>query len=160
MNLIQSNIFECDFSQENTLVIIFGYIGFNEMSISWRDFSRHHREFNKINNPFNQMPNEPIQLATQGWFWFVPTSDNHGIPTDELEKILNNIFTWVKNNSIYNVITNGVKNINHGHNTQSNRESDDERVRYIIKYMTRVESNEVCKITLTSRNDAFSRNQP
>ena len=160
MQLLQSDIFESDFSKKDTLVVVFGHIGFNEMSTSWKKYSSFHPELTGIKNPFSQFKNRPINLVEQCWFWFVPESENHGITTAELENILNNIFAWVKDNAISSIITNGVSNVDHSIDTESNRMSDNERACYLIEYMSKIERNEDCKVTLISRNDVFTRNRP
>jgi len=159
MNLKQEDIFEGDFSQEESLVVVFGHIGFNEMSTSWRNFSFNIEELSQIQDPFRSIPNKPIKLNGGCWLWFVPEGENHGIATDQLEETLNNIFEWVKENTISSVTTNGVSNTNHSTNTILNRESDDERTRYLLKYIARIEKTINCVVTLTSRNDVFIRNQ-
>ncbi len=156
--LIQGNIFEI--LRERQLAIIFGHIGFDQMGASWRAFQDVEQEVAQIRDPFTERPNDPLQLLSGPWLWFVPAQENQGMTEAELTAVLDRAFAWAREKGLSSVITNGISDIDHGRDTDRNRNSDDQRAQFLIHYSQEQERDGSVRITLISLNDIFVRNAP
>lgn len=154
--LTQGNIFEK--LQENHVAIVFGHIGFNEMSACWRAFKNTEPTLVPIQDPFSEIPNEPRCTSTGQWLWFVPDQDNRGMSERELEAVLNRALSWAINEGYRLIITNGISDTDHGTDTNANRHSDNQRAEFLIRYSQEKERESSAKIELISLNDVFVRN--
>lgn len=160
MDLIKSDVFDTDLSNESQLIVIFGHIGFNELAISWNKFCHDKEELRGVTDPFDEFEKKPKKLTGKCWLWFLPAAENNGIATEDLKQHLDNVFSWVKENEINKVITNGIMDTDSSADTISNRTSHDGRASFIIKYMDSIEKSTECSVTLSSKNDVFVRNTP
>ena len=154
----QDNIFNAINENRAELAIIFGHIGFNEMGPHWADFAQKIDTFAHVRDPFSGLAGRPVQIPGGSWLWFVAEQENHGIAQDALVRILDNIFTWVREKGIQSVITNGVADIDHGRSTEANRQSDDMRALFLIQAAGAREQASGISIELTSLSDVFIRN--
>ena len=155
---IQGDIFAASNERHADLAIIFGHIGLNEMRLSWRSFADRMPRLAHIRDPFSEMPCEPYQYSDGRWLWFFSGCDNHGMTDAQLESALEQALSWAQANDLRTVITNGIANTDHGHDTITNRQSDDSRVRFISGLAGNHERTKKVDITLISLNDAFVRN--
>ena len=155
--LNQGNIFE-RLQENHAIAIVFGHIGFNEMGVRWRAFKNAEPTLTHIQDPFSEIPNEPRCIPTGQWLWFVPDQNNHGMPEEELETVLNRALSWAKNEGHRLIITNGISDTDHGTDTNANRYSDNQRAIFLIRYSQEKEREDSVKIELISLNDVFVRN--
>ena len=144
--------------RENEVAIVFGHIGLNQMAVHWRAFKESERTLSHVRDPFSCMPNEPTYVSESKWIWFVPEQKNHGMTDRELKGVLDRVFSWVREKRLRLIVTNGVSDIDHGMNTDSNIHSDDQRVQFLIHYSKEKEKEFPITIELVSLNDAFVRN--
>jgi hypothetical protein len=145
------------FKSRAELGVIFGHIGFNHMHQLWRTFASQYPHLADINDPFVAFANDPQSTAGNRWLWFVPEDDNHGMTEARLTVTLNTILSWALTNTITSIVTNGIANTDHGHDTAYNRQSDDQRARFLITYATDAEQTNGVTIELVSLNDVFVR---
>jgi hypothetical protein len=151
--LMQGNIFE---SQAN-LSVIFGHKGFNEMHEKWVTFKSQNPSVRHIDDPFFELANRPQKVNAHKWLWFVPEEHNHGLTESRLKSALDAALSWAIENRITSIATNGIANTDHGMNTAHNRESDDLRAKFIIKYAEDLEQQHDITVELVSLNDVFIR---
>jgi len=138
------------------LAVIFGHIGFNEMSLSWREFRGLYSNLADVPDPFTMFGGQPVLIGNAQWIWFVPEEHNHGLTDQRLSEILSEVVKWCRSNNICSVITNGIADIDHTGVTAENRMSDDRRARYLRDYLCKHEGDGL-NFTLISLNDVFVR---
>lgn len=157
---LQGDIFKASGALNAELAIVFGHIGFNPMAVCWRDNSQSHPRLGNIQDPFTEIPNLPIRVAPDRWLWFVPAGENIGLTDLELATALDAALRWAELNGLRTIMTNGIREPDHGLDTEKNRLSDDARAHYLIDYASKYEANHEITIMLTSLNDVFVRNAP
>jgi hypothetical protein len=158
LTLSQGDIFAASLEIECELTIVFGHIGFNEMSGFWQDFARTQPKLAHVRDPFSEIPGRPIEFQKRRWLWFVPEGENHGLTNSQLASVLQEALTWALDHSLKSVITNGIADTDHSQHTISNRSSDDARARFLIDLMSAYEREFDVTIGLISQNDIFVRN--
>lgn len=109
-----------------------------------------------IDDPFVTVQS-PLQLEPDTWLWFVPEGPNHGMSDDELIARLEVILDWAKQRRIKFIVTNGIRDTNHGHDSNLNRTSDDRRTSLLTKYLYKRERSDRMQVEVVSRNDVFVR---
>ena len=153
--LSQGNIFQA--ASQVQLTIVFGRIGFNQMRQHWVEFSAKHMFLSHIKNPFNELSDHAVEWSQGKWLWFVAEKQNNGMTDAQLTEVLDGIFLWASQQDINSVVTNGISNTDHGHDTASNRASDEQRARFLENYVEKVEKKYNFTIELISLNDVFIR---
>ncbi|OYV28932.1 MAG: hypothetical protein B7Z81_15415 [Acidocella sp. 20-61-6] len=154
----QGDIFEVGYNDGYEFLLVFGHIGINEMREKWHRFRERFDTLRQIQDPFNQLE-KPLQFATGRWIQFVSERENHGIGFSELAKIIDDTFKWTVTQGLKTVITNGVRDIDHGRTTVQNIASDNRRVRELSDLLEK-KSHGFEKIMLVSLNDAYIRSTP
>jgi hypothetical protein len=156
--LAQGNIFE---QNENfDLIIVFGHIGFNQMSVAWSEFKVKYKRISDISDPFiNEM--SFIQYTNNKFFCTINEKENHGIGINDLFIKLAQILDKALKNKIKSIIFNGASNIDKTTNSIKNRNSDNQRAKLIINFLTVNYVVNECfeKICLISLNDIYKRNE-
>ncbi len=155
---LQGNVFQAAMARKADLAIVFGHIGFNEMRPTWLAFRVNVPDWSHINDPFTELADEPHQCPQGHWLWFIPDQDNHGMTQGQLVETLDTILEWAGNEGLRTIITNGIADVDHGHNTEANRLSDDHRAEFLGQFMAGQEAARGFKVTLISMNDVFVRN--
>jgi hypothetical protein len=155
--LNQGDVFAAIEQSQAELGIIFGYVGFNDMRHPWLTFANRYPSLSGINDPFVDLANTPHRIAGNQWLWFVSEDDNHGMTEAQLTLTLNAILSWVSVNAITSIVTNGIANTDHGHDTAYNRRSDGQRAQFLVSYATDAEQRNGVTIELVSLNDVFVR---
>lgn len=153
--LSQGNVFEAIDSSRAGLAVVFGHVGFNQMSVHWTKFSARHPQLTGVRDPFTQLPNLPVQISNNTWLWFIPEETNHGMTDTLLTKTLDSALSWASRQNIKSVFMNGVANTNHGNDTAHNRQSDEQRARFLTSYARLAEEIHGINIELVSLNDTF-----
>ena len=156
--LRQGDVFER--LRENDMAIVFGHIGFNEMNIRWRAFKQTEATLSGVRDPFLEVPKNPICTSTGKWLWFIPERENHGMTDEELKDSLDRAISWSVTKGLKMIVTNGIRDVDHGTDTISNRNSEDQRVQFLNAYSADIEKKHTIKMELVSLNDAFVRNAP
>ena len=117
----QGDIFEVGAEHNDALVLVFGYKGLNVMSVHWREFQQRSAftEWRAIRDPFRELgPEGPLRPRdAKNWYWFVHAHDNHGLTDDAVRAQMDAVKTWAVQNGVSAVVTNGVKDIDHGMST-------------------------------------------
>jgi hypothetical protein len=157
---LQGNIFAIISNQEFDLAVVFGHVGFNEMRECWTTFRQGLPGPLQANDPFAMYGGVPQEYSDGRWLWFVPEERNHGMDDAQLKAVLNQTMQWARQHGIRTVITNGIADVDHAHDTAANRASDDRRARLIASIVTRLEPDLGLCVTLISLNDVFTRNSP
>ena len=152
----QGDVFER--LRENDVAIVFDHVGFNQMAARWRAFKESERTLGHVRDPFSDMPNESIYVSAGKWLWFVPEREDHGMTDRELEDVLDRMFSWVRKKRLGLIVTNGISDVDHGVDTDSNLHSDDQRAQLLIHYSQNKEKESSITIELVSLNDVFVRN--
>ncbi len=154
----QGDIFEVGPKEEYEFLLVFGHIGLGEMGHAWKEFKKRYANLKDVSDPFSH-GGSPISYFERRWVQFVPEEQNHGMSNEGLSQTINAAFGWAVEQGLRSVITNGIKDTDHGLITKNNRTSDDLRVRYLNELVSRYERN-FDSIKLISLNDAFTRNIP
>jgi hypothetical protein len=154
----QGVIFAAVNERRADLAIIFGHVGFNEMRQRWRAFVASIANLSHVRDPFSELPGAPLRSPNGVWLWFVPEQQNHGMAEPTLTSALDAALAWAKSAGIRSIITNGIADTDHGHDTAANRTSDDKRARFLVAYTTEQERVAGFSIELISLNDVFIRN--
>jgi hypothetical protein len=154
---LQGDVFEAINTSRAEFAVVFGHIGFNEMSQRWADFSTCHPQLARVRDPFADLTNGPIALPDGRWLWFISEEKNHGMTNEHLVNALDAALSWASRQHIQSVATNGVANTDHGRDTMHNRQSDEQRARFLIAYATAAEQKYGVSIELISLNDVFVR---
>lgn len=157
-HLLQGDIFTAAMERQCDLAVVFGHMGMNEMGVLWQQFIAGQPCLAHIRNPFTEVPGQPVKFGDHQWLWFVPADDNQGLTDAQFVSAFNAALTWASDHGVKSVITNGVANADHSHDTTSNRASDDARAKFLIDLATTSEKDLEVTITLVSRNDIFLRN--
>lgn len=152
----QGNVFDFVQGPGPRLTIVFGHIGYNFMDCSWRDFRSTVPGLKNIKDPFGEIES-PVQLDPSTWMWFVPAGSNHGLTDADLLAKLDFILDWAKARRIRFVVTNGVRDVDHGKDREANRASDDRRAALLTNYMAKRERADRLQVELVSLNDVFVR---
>lgn len=152
----QGNVFDFVQGPGPRLTIVFGHIGYSAMASSWRDFQTTVPGLKDIKDPFGGVES-PLQLDPSTWIWFVPAGSNHGLTDADLLAKLDFILDWAKTKRIRFVVTNGIRDVDHGMDGAANRASDDRRTAMLTSYMARRERADRLKVELVSLNDVFVR---
>lgn len=152
----QGNVFDFVQGPGPRLTIVFGHIGYNFMECSWRDFRSTVQDLKHIKDPFAEIES-PLQLDPSTWMWFVPAGSNRGLTDADLLAQLDFILDWAKTRRIQFVVTNGVRDVDHGMDRAANRASDDRRTAMLTTYMAQRERADRLKVELVSLNDVFVR---
>jgi len=139
------------------LAIVFGHIGFNEMREHWCPFAEAVPRLAHIQDPFSEIPEQPVNISPDKWLWFVPECENHGMTDENVLAALDAALDWARNAGINSVVTNGIPNTDHGHDTAANRRSDDQRAQFLVRYAADQEMAGDIRIELISLNDVFVR---
>jgi len=155
----QGDVFEAVDTSRAGLAVVFGHIGFNEMRQCWSTFSTRHPQLAGVRDPFINLVNDPIQISDGRWLWFVSEEENHGMTEEHLVNTLDAALSWASTQHIKSVATNGVANTDHGVDTVHNRQSDEQRARFLVAYATAAEQQYGVNIELISLNDVFVRVQ-
>lgn len=154
--LSQGDIFEA--ASRVQLAIVFGHVGFNEMGLHWFKFAARKSQLTYVRDPFAEIANRAVEWFPGRWLWFVAEQKNHGMTEMQLIAALDAALLWASQNAIVSIATNGIANINHGHKTEDNRRSDDQRVDVLIDY-AKSAVNRGFTIELISLSDAFTRSR-
>lgn len=155
--LSQGDIFEA--ASRVQLAIVFGHVGFNEMRQCWVAFAARHDQLSVVRDPFAELAGRAIEWSPGRWIWFVAEQQNHGMTNAQLTAALDAALFWASQQGLKSVATNGVANTDHGHDTASNRQSDDERAAMLINYAERAERERHLALDLVSLNDVFTRHR-
>ena len=154
--LRQGNVFDSVHGPGPRLTIVFGHAGYNEMGSSWRRFRDSNSCLQGIDNPFDGVVS-PLQLGSGTWLWFVPAGVNNGMTDGELIDRLDAILDWAKERCIRFVVTNGIRDVDHGRNRVANRASDDRRTSMLTQYLHRRQRADRIQVEVVSLNDVFVR---
>jgi hypothetical protein len=154
--LRQGDIFSTADREDFELAIVFGHIGFNQLSITWQQFSEHIPALVGERDPFKHMKS-PVQYRPGRWMWFIPSELNHGMSTTRLSEELGVALDWANRQGIKQIFTNGIADTDHVRDTQSNRMSDEKRAAALLALTTRYEIQMSLSITLMSLNNIFVR---
>ena len=130
-NYLQGDIFAANDERNTDLAIIFGHVGLNSMGFFWRKFVETAPHFFHIRDPFTELSGQPISFTDRRWLWFFPAADNHGMPDAQFASAFKQALTWAQANGLRTIITNGIRDIDHGINSVENRRSDDRRTKFI-----------------------------
>lgn len=158
----QGDIFAISRDEGFQLAIVFGYLGLNFMACYWYDFAKAYPNvfLQPRPNPFESLPNKPVEYSHNRFMWFVPERENNGMKDSDLKEVFDEAFTWSHQTGNLKVITNGIRDTNHGHDGYINRRRDDKRVEFLSELAINAESTFNLKITLINLNDSFTRNFP
>ena len=158
---VRGDIYKVALDGHYDMAVVFGQ-GLNLMAHTWHDAQRRVSEWRRLKNPFGAHSNKPVEIEgnTRFW-WFVPAERNNGMSTEQLLKTFKKIFEWAKKNNIKTVITNGISDIDHGHDIygydiNANRASDNKRVQLISDTVKDYE-REGFAVTLISMSDMYIR---
>ena len=149
----QGNIFEA--TERAQYAIVFGHIGFNEMSYYWNNFRHCHRKLQLVRDPFKELEGNPFEWSSGKWLQFFSAQDNHGMTESQVASALGAALEWASRNDITSVVTNGIANTDIGRNTASNRRSNVRRAAWLHDYASRLEQEYNITIQLISLNDIF-----
>jgi hypothetical protein len=152
----QGNIFDSVYGPGPRLTIVFGYVGYNELGPSWHSFRASNPALKDIDNPFDSDVS-PLQLESNAWLWFVPSGANKGMTDDDLLARLDAILDWAKARRFRFVVTNGIRDVDHGMDRAANRASDDRRTSMLTKYLYRRERADRMQAEVVSLSDVFLR---
>ena len=155
--LSQGDVFEVVDASRAELAIVFGHVGFNVMRQCWKIFSARHPDLAGVQDPFADLTEEPIKLSDGRWLWFVSEEENHGMKDGALKNVLDTALSWASSQRLKSITTNGVANTDHGSDTAHNRNSDEQRARFLITYASAAEQKYGVDIELISLNDVFMR---
>ena len=156
----QGDIFDAIQDGRADLAIIFGHIGFNQMSYRWTEFAGGIEAVGSlasVRDPFSELPHRPQRVADRHWLWFVPARENHGMTDDEVQRALDSALLWATEQGLRSIATNGIANTDHGPDAARNRRSDDQRAALLAEYASRQEEALGLEIELVSLNDVFVR---
>ena len=154
------DIFEISRNEAFELAIILGHIGFNFMSHHWRQFQKDSPRIEGIRDPFSSRGQNPIEYQPGQWLWFIGEDENHGMTDSQVAEAMNEALIWAKGTGLKRVITNGIRDVDHGPETAANRESDDARAQFLNRLVSDREQESELSVTLVSLNDVFTRNFP
>lgn len=135
------------------LTIVFGYVGFNQISLRWRDFAEDKPSLRQIRDPFTELRGDAVEWSPGRWLWFVPAQENHGMTDLQLTRALDEAFEWASEKGIKSVATNGIANTDHSGDTAANRRSHEKRAAWLIDFGKAAEQNHAINIELVSLND-------
>lgn len=152
----QGDIFDSVRGPSPRVTIVFGHVGYNQMGSSWCAFRDTNPALKDIDDPFVGVQS-PLQLEQDTWLWFVPEGPNHGMSDDELIARLDVILDWAKQRRIKFIVTNGIRDTNHGRDSNLNRASDDRRTSLLTRYLYKRERSNRMQVEVVSRNDVFIR---
>ena len=89
---------------------------------------------------------------------FIAAGENQGMTDKQIRESLSRACQWAVTRGLRQVATNGIRDCQHGPDTQANRVNDDQRARFLGNYATELEQEHNLRIRLISRNDVFVRN--
>lgn len=156
-HLSQGDIFQA--ASRVQLAIVFGYVGFNQISGSWKAFAAKHPKLPQVRDPFTLLADRAVEWSPGKWLWFMAVQENHGMTDAQLTDALDTAFSWASQQGIESVATNGVANTNHGLITAENRCSDEVRAVFLEDYVKRAEQKYGLAVELISLNDVFIRHR-
>ncbi|MCZ8158551.1 MAG: hypothetical protein O9256_01460 [Rhizobiaceae bacterium] len=145
--LTQGNVF--DAAQRTPLAVVFGYTGFNLMSMYWREFAQRTHKLSNLANPFRDRPRQPIEWAEGRWLWMVPCTAADGLTDAEHEQALGEAVAWALQNGIGSIVTNGAPD------TSSDVKSQSERAVWLIAYASNLEKSQGIEVELISLSDVY-----
>ena len=151
----QGDIFQA--ARRVELTIVFGYVGFNQISLRWRDFAEDKPSLRQIRDPFTELRGDAVEWSPEKWLWFVPAQENHGMTDLQLTRALDAAFAWASAKRIKSVATNGIANTDHSGDTAANRRSHEKRAAWLIDFAKAAEQKHAINIELVSLNDIFVR---
>ena len=151
----QGDIFQA--AQRVQLAIVFGHIGFNQMTWYWRDFVEENPSLRHISDPFTTLHGNRVEWSPGRWLWFVPAQENNGMTDLQLTRALDAAFAWASAKRIKSVATNGIANTDHSGDTAANRRSHEKRAAWLIDFAKAAEQKHAINIELFSLNDIFVR---
>lgn len=145
---LQGDIFQVAIEGGYDLAIVFGHVGFNEMSLAWRRFCERPPALTPVADPFSEYARQPQRLR-ECWFWFVPDDANRGMTDDQVESELRDAVWWAMKHfkRPVNIITNGIAETA----SAANRER---RVRFLAELAACLEGCRF-RVGLVSLNDVF-----
>ncbi len=155
--LLQGNIFDhvSDGGPLRRLVLVFGYIGFNEMGKHWVDFARGMPQFSEVEDPFASFE-KPVQTG-RSWIMFVPVRDH--APANLVAGKMVDAVAWSKTHSLNSIVTNGAgPAMPQGISNDDKRSLADTRGRWLLSLASELETTHSIQWTLTSLDDVFLRN--
>lgn len=156
LTMRQGNVFDSVHGPGPRLTVVFGHVGYNHMGSSWRQFRDCMPCLMGIDNPFDDIVS-PLDLGSGNWLWFVPAGVNNGMTDGDLIERLDAILDWARESCIRVVVTNGIRDVDHGNDKAANRASDDRRTAMLTKYLHRRQSADCIEVEVVSLNDAFVR---
>ena len=157
---LQGDIFQEALRNEYDLVVVFGHIGLNCLNLDWKHAQKHVDEWQGVRDPFRTYANSVSKITGNTKFWrFVAEEKNNGMTDQRLEEVFQTLVAWAGEQHCSRIITNGIKDIDHGFVPIENRRSVEKRVKFIDELMRSYEQDGF-EITLISQNDAFIRNVP
>jgi hypothetical protein len=145
--LTQGNVF--DAAQRTPLAVVFGYTGFNLMSMYWREFAQRTHKLSNLANPFRDRPRQPIEWAEGRWLWMVPCTAAEGFTEDEHEKALGEAVAWALKNGIGSVVTNGAPD------TCSDMRGQCARAVWLIAYASNLEKSQGIEVELIGLRSVY-----
>lgn len=154
----QGDIFS--FAESADLLIVFGCLGFSEMDVAWSKFRERFPTVDAMGEPFTSFDAEPHEYTHGKFIVTVAEGSNHGISDDRLLRILESYLGWAEKKGLRRTASNGIMNTDHVGDTTANRASDDRRAQMLIEFAKSYEDQFQVKITLTSMNDVFVRQEP
>lgn len=152
----RGNIFDSVRGPGPRLIIVFGYVGYNELGPAWHSFRDSNPVLKDIDNPFTDLAS-PLRLDSNVWLWFVPSGINKGMTDSDLLARLDAILDWAKERRFRFVVTNGIRDVDHGKDKAANRASDDRRTSMLTKYLFERERTDRIEVEVVSLSDAFIR---
>lgn len=156
LTMRQGNIFDSVRGPGPRLTIVFGHVGFNEMGPSWRAFRDSNPCLKDIDNPFESIAS-PFRFDLNTWIWFVPSGPNRGMADGDLLALLDVILDWAKGRHVRCVVTNGIRDVDHGRDRVANRASDDRRTSMLTEYLNTRKRVGRMEVEVISLSGAFVR---
>lgn len=145
--LSQGNIF--DAAKRTALTVVFGHIGFNVMSVCWREFAQRIPKLSDLANPLREKPRQPVEWAEGRWLWMVPCADAEGLTEAEHEKALGEAVSWALQNGISSIVTNGAPD------KSSDVRSNGARAEWLIDYASNLERSSGIAVELMSLSGIY-----
>ncbi len=161
--LKQGDIFQETLENRSGLAVVFGHIGFNEMKSAWKAFARR-LELAEDSDPFSGQYGLENPLVIDGQdqkchVVFIAEEQNHGMSDERLAEWIDEIRRRIQNNGYSRFVTNGVMNVDHGHDPGLNRISEDRRAQCLIRHFSEICESLNVPVTLISMNDVFIRQE-
>lgn len=152
--LVQGDIFGAA-RHDAELAIVFGYIGFNRIDLTWRAFAKEIPSLAGIRDPFEKL-DQPYEYKPGRWLWFIRYSPESGGLTDaDTRRALDQVLSWAQAQGVRTVVTNGAPEAIAGRAPLTRQKSDDRRARFLIELASEYEQKYGLEVTLSSLDRTF-----